>query len=343
MEKASTSLAVLNFSSGKKEGHFLSYIDYFEKQKRWFFRGLVNLRSSSSDDKRDDIIIESITHKKPSLIIFNTSLSGPFCESCEKNCSSFTQCHSSAYQKVIHTQHEILKEDQLLYQKHPKTYERIKVDKEEMTNLSERDYYALFSDYSFQANPGLFSNEVKRACSFFQGDFSDQIIIGKYFKNRLKKTLRPYWSKEVDFEIASRFEESLQYYFNQSFDSYAQTSLMNLKRTNHLLSRLKHLKIETRQTDFRLILIEMLRNSILDPKTVKMLNDFDSAGLARLKVLKEIESNLSLFTYYDDHESIVKSKRAFENYIMSFSAIHFFRKEQFYDHEGDQFTYPTFR
>jgi len=147
---------------------------------------------------------------------------------------------------------------------------------------------------------------------------TDEHILSRPFKRRLKKGYLPYWNRPLDVWVWTRYYDQLLDCFNDSFDSFGNTSLMLMARFAYLQRHFPE-NLILYEGNTKITLIELIRAKIISRKDIDGLNSFEDAALARLDIIKKVEKKLNIFIYEADLEVLAKNPRAFESFLLSLS------------------------
>lgn len=280
-------IAGLSFGGGKKENFFLSLLEYFPEKKRWFLKSLHQVKEEESDD-RDAIITAWITQYGLKQLVVDFPLSRPHCESsCLSNCTSAKTCPRQQVQLVRQEMQDLLDEDARRYQENPKKYEQ---DREK----------ALEFDYSRN----------------LLGKNSDQHLLSRSFKRKLKKGFVPYWHRPIDFWVWKNYYDQLLEVFKISYDSFGNVSVMLLAKMNYLLRHLPK-DLCMFESSVEIALLELYRARLINKTQLIQLSDLELAVNAREQIILNIEKSMQIFIYENDLDTIVKHPGAFDSFILS--------------------------
>lgn len=286
MKNVENIVAGMSIGGGKRENFFFCLLEYFPDQKRWFLTHLKQVRDEGLDDSDQAITHWVETHGLRKLII-DFPLSKPVCESCQLNCPGTDKCNNETVVAVNAEVESLLQEDLNLYQAHPKTYEK------------ER----------------LIDGQVHYSQAPFQKKTDDHLL-SKSFKKKLKKGFLPYWNRPLDLWVWKNYYDQLLDFFKVSYDSFGNTSLMLMSRFKYLL---RHFPVDLRffETDVRICLLELLKAGIISKNQILNLNDIELSVFTKMEIIKRIEEKLGIFIYQGDVETIAKNPRAFDSFILA--------------------------
>ncbi len=142
----------------------------------------------------------------------------------------------------------------------------------------------------------------------------------KSFKRKLKKGFVPYWNRGIDFYIWNNYYDQLLDFFNSSFNSFGHSSYIVFSRFN-FIERMISSRVKIAEADNKILLIELLRQKILNNREVLGLSSFDGVDSARLNIIEKLEKNFNIFIYDHDLNSIAKNQRYFDAFLMSISGL----------------------
>jgi hypothetical protein len=289
-------IAGMSIGGGKKENFFFSLLEYFPDQDRWFLSKFHQLRDENVTDS-NEAITNWIKDYNLKQFVIDFPLSRPACPNCTLECPGIESCHDESVTTIRSKMGELLAEDKKLQDKDPKQYERDRIKQEEIH----------FKKDEFQAE-------------------SDEHLLSKSFKRRLKKGYLPYWNRPVDFWIWTRYYNQLLNLFKVSFDSFGDVSMMLLARYNYIQRHIPS-DLEMFQSDVRIALLEMYRAKVVTKKNLIDLNDFSVAATTRLMIIESIEKKLNVFIYKNDLDLIVQNPKAFDSFILSIVGKQFIQKK----------------
>lgn len=136
-------------------------------------------------------------------------------------------------------------------------------------------------------------------------------ILSKSFKRRLKKGFIPYWHRVIDFWIWLNYYDEMRYFFRFCYESYGTTSLFLLQKLKYLHHHSSQMVLY--ESNFQLILIELLRSEILSKSKWKLYSD----EKLREWILGEVEKKLNIFLYGHEEEILIRSPKAFASFLLS--------------------------
>ena len=308
-------VAGLSMKGGRKDNFIFCLIEYYPDQSRWFLKSLLQVKDEEGRDG-DEAIREWISKYKLKNLVVDFPLSTPSCHSCELACPGAVLCQVESVLKVREEIQALIDEDLKIQNHHPKEYERKRNEADEI-------------DYSrdVMAKP------------------TDQHLLSRSFKRRLKKGYLPYWNRPLDFWVWKHYYDQLLDLFNLSFDSFGTTSLMIQSRFTYLRRHFPQ-DFNLYESHLPILLIELLRAGIIHKRDVLQLSDIEMGMESRLDIIKKIEEHLKVFIYDHDLEFLVKNPRAFESFLLAIVGqnIHLGKQRSLPDWalEESQFVIPSF-
>jgi hypothetical protein len=287
LRSESQSVAGMSLGGGRKENFFLSLLEYYPEKKRWFLKSLHQVKDEEIRD-RDEIITAWVQTYGLKKMVVDFPLSRPPCEeSCLPECSGASQCPRTSVKAVREEMKKLLKEDDDLYKVNPKRYEQSRI------TASEVDY-----------GKNILSKNT------------DEHLLSKSFKRKLRKGFTPYWHRPIDFWVWKNYYDQLLEVFKISYESFGNVSVMLLARFNYLLRHLPP-DLIIFESDIHICLIELYRAKVLSKSLLLQLFDLDLATVAREMIVKNIEKHMHIFIYDHDLETIIKNSQAFESFLLS--------------------------
>lgn len=277
----------MSLGGGRKENFFFSLLEYYPDKKRWFLKSLHQVKDEEIRD-RDEIIASWVEQYDLKQLVVDFPLSRPPCEgSCLSNCTGANHCPRSQVVAVRDEMQQLLDQDAKTYQENPKKYEQDRASSLEI-------------DYS--------RNILKKN--------TDEHMLSKAFKRKLRKGFVPYWHRPIDFWVWKNYYDQLLEVFKISYESFGNVSVMLLARMNYLLRHLpKYLTMYESNT--QICLIELYRARIVSKSLLLQLFDLDMAGAAREQIIKHIEKHMGIFIYENDYDTLVRHSQAFESFLLS--------------------------
>ena len=283
------SIAGMSMKGGRQDNFFFSLLEYYPKQDRWFLRSLLQVKEGQKNDDEEDIEGDQVIRNwldeyDLHHLVVDIPLSYPAYHVQNQNNLKVEINH---VEEVQHKIRQILDEDREICEKNPKQYEK---------DRNEDDMV----DYS--------KDVMDKGPS--------EHILSRPFKRRLRKGFLPYWNRTIDLWVWLTFYDQLLSLFNTAYDSFGNTSLMNLFRFDYLRSFFPD-DLKLYEGNYQIILVELLRANIILRKDIDNLTDLDLCVEARLDILKKIEKKLKIFIYDRDLEVLVKRPRAFESFLLA--------------------------
>lgn len=277
----------MSLGGGRRENFFFSLLEYYPEKKRWFLKSLHQVKDEEIQD-RDEIITSWVGQYGLKQLVVDFPLSRPPCEeSCLTNCVGAHACPRPQVLAVRTEMKRLLDEDAKFHQENPKKYEQERVSSLEV-------------DYS--------KNLLKKN--------TDEHMLSKSFKRKLRKGFTPYWHRPIDFWVWKNYYDQLLEVFKTTYDSFGNVSFMLLSRLNYLLRHLpKDLKMY--ESNVQICLIELYRAKVISKSLLFQLFDLDLASSAREQIILNIEQNMEIFIYDNDLDTIIKNSQAFESFILS--------------------------
>lgn len=286
MKNVENIVAGMSIGGGKRENFFFCLLEYFPDQKRWFLTHLKQVRDEGFDDS-DRVVTQWVEDHGLKKLIIDFPLSKAPCETCQLDCPGTDKCPNESVIAVRDEIEELMRVDKEIYKAHPKTYEK------------ER----------------LIDGQVHYSESAFEKK-TDEHMLSKQFKRKLKKGFLPYWNRALDVWIWKKYYDQLLNLFKVSYDSFGNTSLMLMARFKYLL---RHIPVDLRffETDVRICLLELLKANIITKNNIINLNDIEMSVFTKMEIIKRIEEKLGIFIYQKDVETIAKNPKAFDSFILA--------------------------
>jgi hypothetical protein len=287
MSHSIKNVAGMSLGGGRRENFFFSLLEYFPEKKRWFLKSLHQVKDEEIRD-RDEIIASWVESYGLKQLVVDFPLSRPPCEeSCLPGCTSAKECPRTSVMTVREEMHRLLQEDAQFHKDNPKRYEQ-----ERLSNLEV--------DFS--------KNLLKKN--------TDEHILSRSFKRKLRKGFTPYWHRPIDFWVWKNYYDQLLEVFKISYESFSNVSVMLLARLNYLLRHLPK-DLTMYESNVYICLIELYRARIVSKSLLFQLFDLDLATSAREQIIHQIEKNVGIFIYQNDLETIIKNAQAFESFLLS--------------------------
>jgi hypothetical protein len=308
-------IAGLSMKGGRNDRFIFCLIEHFPDQDRWFLKSLLQSRDEEGRDG-DQAIRDWIEQFSLKELVVDFPLSEPACQTCRLECPGAHACPDSSVVFVKNSIEELIETDRQLQEKHPKEYERRRVQDLEIDPA--RDVLAKEAHHHLLSRP---------------------------FKRRLKKGYLPYWNRPIDFWIWSHYYDQLLELFNLSFDSFGTSSLMIQSRFTYLKRHFPN-TLKLFESSIPILLIELFRSGILQKRDLLGLNNLELGAEARLDIIKKIEKSCNLFIYDRDLEALVENPRAFDSFLLAVIGqnIHLGHHREVPEAflHGSQFVVPSF-
>jgi len=280
-------VAGMSLGGGRKENFFFSLLEYYPDKKRWFLKSLHQVKDEEIRD-RDEIITTWVENYGLKKLVVDFPLSRPPCEeSCLPNCSGAKVCPRSSVVAVREEMNLLLKEDAEFHRTNPKKYEQERAASLEV-------------DYS--------KNLMRKN--------TDEHMLSKSFKRKLRKGFTPYWHRPIDFWVWKNYYDQLLEVFKISYESFGNVSVMLLARLNYLLRHLPR-DLTMYESNTNICLIELYRARVVNKSLLLQLFDLDLSSSAREQIVHNIEKHVGIFIYANDLETIIKNSQAFESFLLS--------------------------
>jgi hypothetical protein len=280
-------VAGMSLGGGRKENFFFSLLEYYPEKKRWFLKSLHQVKDEEIRD-RDEIITSWVHQYGLKQLVVDFPLSRPPCEeSCLSNCRNLKECPRSQVIEVRKEMDELLEEDARYYKENPKKYEQDRQSSQEI-------------DYS--------RNLLKKN--------TDEHMLSKSFKRKLRKGFVPYWHRPIDFWVWKNYYDQLLEVFKTSYESFGNVSVMLLARLNYLLRHLPQ-DLKMYESNVQICLLELYRARVIGKSLLLQLFDLDLAGSAREQIILNIERHMGIFIYENDLDTIIRNSQAFDSFILS--------------------------
>lgn len=278
----------LSMKGGRKDLFYFCLLEYFPEQKRWFLKSLRRIKDKE-DTPGDESIRSWMEDYHIKTMILDFPITNTSCQDCLLDCPGSANCPVESVVKSREKIEEILKLDRVYRETRPKDYEFAR-------NLDD------MVDYS---------RDLTKSDP-------EEHLISRSFKRRLKKGFVPYWNRAIDLWVWCRYYDLMLDLFNVSYDSFGQSSLMIQSRFAYLKKHFpRHVKLY--ESNEYIVLIELLKAGLINQRDLKNLYDIEEGLGIRLKLLKKIESDLGVFIYDHDLETLVQNPRAFSSFLMALS------------------------
>jgi len=309
-------IAGMSIKGGRKDNFYFCLLEYYSDSDRWFLRSLLQVKDEE-DMHGDEAIREWIETYNIKQMMVDFPLTYPPCFSCQLDCPGSTKCPVDAVHHSRNKIAELLSEDEQKMKLNPKNYEF------ERNKDDEFDYQ---------------KDVLARS--------SDQHLLSRPFKRRLKRGVNPYWNRPLDMWVWMNYYDALLDLFNLSFDSFGNTSLIIMSRFSYLKRHFPK-SLQMMEGHVFLVLIELMRAKYIKKSDLMGLGDMEGASTARLNIIKAIEEKLKLFIYAHDLEILSRTPRAFESFLLAMAGICFHSKSiklvpQWAGEGGEKFVVPIF-
>jgi hypothetical protein len=288
MMSEKNNIAGLSMKGGRKDQFFFCLLEFYTDKNRWFLKSLTQVKDQSgiSGDEAIRGWIESYDVRH---MVVDFPLSSPPCHSCQLECPGLSLCHHENVEKVRGLIDDVQQKDKKWQTDNPKRYEQ------DRNSDDEFDFHRDIVDKS-----------------------SNDYLMSRSFKRRLKKGYLPYWNRSLDLWIWFHYYDQLLELFNLSYDSFGNTSLMTQSRFVYLKKHFPQ-NLNLSESHVAMILIELLRGNIILKRDIVNIFDIEEGIEARLDIIKKIEKHLGLFIYDHDLEVLCKNLRAFDSFLLALS------------------------
>ncbi len=277
----------MSLGGGRRENFFFSLLEYFPDKKRWFLKSLHQVKDEEIRD-RDEIITGWVNQYGLTQLVVDFPLSKPPCEeSCLSDCKGASVCPRECVLEVRAEMEMLLEEDARLHEENPKRYEQARIA------AGEVDYSKNLLDKN-----------------------TDEHLLSRSFKRKLRKGFTPYWHRPVDFWVWKNYYDQLLEVFKISYESFGNVSVMLLAKLNYLLRHLPK-DLTMYESNVQICLIELYRAKVVSKSTLFQLFDLDLAPSAREQIVHNIEVHMGIFIYENDLDTIMKNTHAFDSFILS--------------------------
>lgn len=283
------SIAGLCLKAGRKDNFFLCLLEDYEGDKRLFLKSLLQVKDDSELDSGDQALASWIEKYHLEHLVLDFPQSLPICQNCLLHCPGRERCPQSEVELVRNKIQQLLADDQALFEKNPKEYERMRVAQLEYDH--SRDILK---------NP------------------TDQPLLSRAFKRRLRKGHLPYWNRPLDLWLWCRYYDQMLEFFGQSYDSFGNSSLMLHFRFAYL-KRHFPMHLELYESNIYFMMIELLRIGIVNKNQLRELLDIELGAAARMTIIQNLVKHFSIFIYESDEEMLIKEPRAFQSFLLGLS------------------------
>jgi hypothetical protein len=306
----------LSLGGGRKENFFISLLEFYPDKRRWFLKSLLQVKDEEIQD-RDEVITNWINQYELTKLVVDFPLSKPPCESCDLVCPGLKSCPQNPVVAVRDEMNSLIEMDHQLYQANPKKYEQ------ERNLATEVDY-----------GRDLLSKK------------SEDHLLSRSFKRKLKKGFIPYWHRPIDFWIWKNYYDQSLEIFKNTYDSYGHVSMMLLARLNYLKRHFpKNLNLF--ESNVQITLLELYRCRLIGKFQLLQLDDLDLASVTREALIRGIEKHLSLFIYDHDFDLLVRNPKAFDSFMLAIAGQSLLKKSlrmipPWGNADGGNFIVPSF-
>ncbi len=149
---------------------------------------------------------------------------------------------------------------------------------------------------------------------------NSSLLLSKSLKRKLKKGFVPYWNRVVDVDLWIDYHDDLMNYFKKGLSSFGNENSIQVLRFKYLERHFPQ-NVKVLETNYEVVLIELLRHKVISSKDLSLLGSFDSSDLARESIIKKIEKHFDLFVYEKDRETLIKKPRAFKSLLLTLSGL----------------------
>jgi hypothetical protein len=286
LTERSNSIAGMSLGGGKKENFFFCLLEFYQNEDRWFLTSLNQVKEESKLTQ-DEAIMTWVESSGLKQLIVDFPLTKPPCETCDLVCPGVKNCHHPVVKTIQSKIDELMSVDQDFIVSNPKKYEQERVE-----------------DSMVHYTKSILDKET------------DDHILSKSFKRKLKKGFVPYWNRPIDFWIWRNYYDQMLKMFNISYDSFGNVSIMLMHKFHYLLRHLPR-ELQIFESNVQIALLELMREKIISKKNLLELQDMNVSTLARVQVAKQIEKKLNIFIYQKDLEIISKNPKAFDSFILA--------------------------
>lgn len=280
--------AGVTFSAGKPEE---CLVIYFEIQDNNRYKLALKDGSDEKITSHDLLHIKFLKDCKITQSIVDFPLSTFACHSCELKCPGSDLCPVSNIKYVRQEMNRLLEEDNIRYKENPKKYEE------------ERK-----SDDLFEWETDLLAKRT------------DEHLLSKAFKRRLKKGISPFSNRPLDFWVWQHYYDAHLSVFQSSFDSFGDYSFSQYSFFKYWKRHLPQ-NFELFETSPQLVLLELHRAEILEKKQLFALMDINQAPLARLEIVRTITHQFQLIITESQYDKLVRHPRAFMTFLLAIAGI----------------------
>ncbi|MBI2520535.1 MAG: hypothetical protein HYV97_08955 [Bdellovibrio sp.] len=316
MMSVKRNIAGMSMKGGRKDNFFFCLLEYFDDGDRWFLRSLLQVKDEEYL-AGDEALREWIKQYDIRQLVLDFPLTNPPCHECTLQCPGTLKCPVDSVCEVRSRIDHLLQEDVTRIEQHPKTYE---------LDRGNDDLVQHGKEWHLKV--------------------STAHILSRSFKRRLKRGLLPYWNRPLDFLIWTHYYDALLKIFNQTYDSFGNTSLVIISRFSYLRRHFPK-ELELFEGHILLILIEMLRANLVRQQDLQNLYDLEQGKSVRLGITQALEKKFNIFIYDYDMDLLLRQPRAFESFLMAIAGICLHQKQirplpSWVGSEGANFIIPKF-
>ncbi len=310
------SVAGLSLGGGRRENFFFCLLEHYPDRNRWFLKSLHQVKDEEIQD-RDEIITSWVEQYGLKKLIVDFPLSGPLCQTCKLQCPGASMCPQPSVEAVRREMNSLLSIDAQMEKENPKRYEQARQAAMEMD----------------------WSRDLLHKTS-------NQHILSRSFKRKLRKGFIPYWHRPIDFWIWENYYDQLLNIFKTSYDSYGHVSVMLLARLKYLVRHLPA-SLELHESSIQIVLLELYRSRLVGKFQLLQLFDLDLQAMARETLIRGIEEQLKLFIYDRDMEMLIKNPKAFDSFLLALAGQGVLLNQlqpipEWGNADGGNFIVPTF-
>lgn len=291
MNKNIKRVAGMSVKSGRSDDVAFSLLENLG-DNRWFLTNLIKL--SQDGDNPENIIqafIDWPIKMNVDHLILDLPLSLPPCHTCKLTCPGIALCPVVEVKNIKKESLRILQSDQDLLLQGRKIYEEKRVIDNQL--------------------PSLKDPLLKQ---------TNEALLSKSYKRRLKKEFLPYWNRPLDFWVWQNYYDPLLNIFKFSYDSFGQTSFMSYSRLQFLMRHVGA-NISLYESNIYIIFLEMLRSNVVNLSDLETITDYIIGPEAKLNLIKKIESGIGIFVYDQDLDLIIKDTKSFQSFILSCAGV----------------------
>ncbi len=282
--------AGISLTSSKADDFYLMYFETVENENSRYRLHLKD-QTDTQGNNHDLILVKHLKDAKIKAAIFDFPLSKSMCLGCTLVCPGSELCPQPPIKFIRDIINNLLEEDSNLYKANPKKYE---VDRK-TDDLVELDTDLL----------------AKR---------TDEHVLSKAFKRRLKRGLSPYANRPLDFWVWQHYYDAYLAVFQTSFDSFGDVSFIHLAYYEYWQRHLpKDLTIW--ETAPQLVLLELYRAELIEKKQLVTLMDINQAPLARLEIVRALTHRLHLIITETQYDKLVRNPRAFNSFLLAVAGL----------------------